>query len=99
MPPVVRLRDICTGHGCWTPRPNASASPNVFVNSRGAHRQGDKWKKHCKPCGISPKCHGSVLAKGSSTVYVNSRQLGRIGDPIACTSLCATGSPNVRAGG
>jgi hypothetical protein len=30
---------------------------------------------------------------------VNSRQLGRIGDPIACTSLCATGSPNVRAGG
>ena len=41
MPGIVRLGDICTGHGCWPPRANSSASTDVFVNSRGVHRLGD----------------------------------------------------------
>lgn len=89
-PPVARLKDLCTGHGPCAPRPNIQGSPDVFVNSRPAHRKGDKWAVHCG--------HDSVLAEGSSTVFVNGKELGRIGDPVACGSDVATGSPDVFAG-
>lgn len=95
MPAVTRLGDNCTGHGCWPSRPSVSASPNVFVNGIPVHRQGDAWATHC--CG--PACHAGVLAAGSSTVYVNGKQCGRIGDPVNCGSNVAEGSPNVFAGG
>lgn len=94
-PPVTRLGDSCTGHGCFPPRPSVSASPNVFANGIPVHRQGDAWAVHC--CG--PACHGSVLAMGSSTVFANGIPVGRIGDPVACGSFVMTGSPNVFAGG
>ena len=61
---AVRLGDQCTGHGCFPPRANISASGNVFINSIGAHRVGDGWAVHC--CG--PVCHGGSQATGSSTV-------------------------------
>lgn len=95
MPAAVRLGDICTGHGCFPPRPNIQASGDVFINGRGAHRQGDEWDSHC--CG--PPCHGGSLAAGSSSVFVNGRPLGRIGDPVDCGSRVATGSSDVFAGG
>ena len=95
MPAVARLADTCTGHGCFPGRANAQASGNVFVNGRGAHRQDDQWAAHC--CG--PTCHGSTLAAGSGTVFVNGKMLGRIGDPVACGSAVASGSGNVFAGG
>lgn len=47
--PVARLADLCTGHGCYPPRPNIEGSPNVFVNSRPHHRLGDGWSVHCVP--------------------------------------------------
>ena len=47
MPAAHRHKDICTGHGCFPSRPNASASGNVFVNNKGAHRVGDFWEVHC----------------------------------------------------
>ena len=97
MPAVTRLGDSCTGHGCWPPRPSTGASPNVNVNGIPAHRQGDGWAAHT--CPAIPETHASVLAAGSSTVYVNGRQLGRIGDPVACGSSVATGSGDVFAGG
>ena len=99
MPAATRLGDICTGHECWPPRPSVEGSPNVFVNSIPWHRQDDAWATHC--CthpGIPHGCHSSVLAQGSSSVYVNSKQAGRITDPVACGSFVATGSPNVFAG-
>lgn len=95
MPAVTRLGDNCTGHGCWPPRPNNQASPNVFVNGIAVHRQGDGWAVHC--CG--PACHAGNLASGSATVYVNGKQCGRVGDPVNCGSTAAEGSPNVFAGG
>ena len=91
MPAVTRLGDVCTGHGCYPPRVNDEASTDVFVNGIGVHREGDHWVTHC--CGRS--CHDSVLAKGSSTVFVNGIPAARIGDPVACGSLSAQGSPNV----
>jgi uncharacterized Zn-binding protein involved in type VI secretion len=96
MPPATKLGDICTGHGCWPPRPSAEASPNVFVNGIPWHRQGDAWAAHT--CPDIPETHASVLAAGSPTVYVNGKQAGRVGDPVACGSTAATGSPNVFCG-
>lgn len=93
MPGAARLNDTCTGHGCWPPRANSEASPDVFINGRGAHRQGDGWAAHT--CPVIPETHDSTLAAGSPTVFVNGRPLGRIGDPVACGSAVATGSDNV----
>lgn len=95
MPPITRLGDVCTGHGCYPSRPSTSASPDVYINGIPAHRQGDAWDSHC--CG--PACHGSNLSVGSSTVFVNGLQVGRIGDPVECGSSVSTGSENVFAGG
>lgn len=94
MPAVARLGDLCTGHGCFPPRPSVSASPNVFANLIPVHRQSDSWAVHC-----CKTCHGSVLAKGSPNVFANNLQVGRIGDPVACGSVVASGSPNVFANG
>ena len=96
MPAVTRLGDSGTGHGCFPPRNSTSGSPNVLVNGKPAHRQGDGWAAHgCSVC--AP--HGGSLASGSSSVYANGKQLGRIGDPVNCGSSVATGSGNVFAGG
>lgn len=95
MPPVTRLGDVCTGHACFPPRGNSGASPNVFTNNIKTHRRTDPWPVHC--CGSS--CHASVLAKGSSNVFANYLDVCRIGDPVACGSAVAQGSPNVFAGG
>ncbi|HFX2802443.1 TPA: PAAR domain-containing protein [Pseudomonas aeruginosa] len=97
MPAVSRLGDQCTGHGCWPPRPSTGASPDVFINGIAAHRQGDAWAAHT--CPSIPETHSSALAAGSATVRVNGKQLARIGDPVACGSSVAQGSPNVFAGG
>ena len=97
MPAITRLGDMGTGHGCWPPRPSTGASPNVFVNGIAVHRQGDAWAAHT--CPAIPETHASILAAGSSSVYVNGKQVGRIGDPVACGSAVASGSPNVFAGG
>lgn len=95
MPPVVRLGDICSGHGCWPSRPNDQGSADVFTNNIPTHRLGDHWTTHCCP----PPCHDSNLAAGDPTVFANFLQVGRIGDPVACGSVCATGSNNVFASG
>jgi uncharacterized Zn-binding protein involved in type VI secretion len=97
MPAATRLGDICTGHGCWPPRPSNGASPNVFVNGKAWHRQGDTWSPHT--CPSIPETHASSLAAGSSTVFINGKQAGRIGDPVACGSSVATGSSSVFVGG
>lgn len=91
---ATRLSDTCTGHGCFPPRANISASGDVFINGRGAHRLNDGWSVHC--CGQS--CHSGTMAAGSGTVFVNGRPLARIADSINCGSASAVGSPNVVAG-
>jgi len=96
MPAVARKGDICTGHGCFPPRPNTQGSPDVFINGIAAHRVSDAWAAHgCGDC--TP--HGGSLAAGSATVFVNGLPLGRIGDPVSCGSSVAQGSPDVYAGG
>ena len=99
MPPATRIGDADVVH-CSGPF-RAVGSPNVKVNGIPWSRQGDNNTVHLKPCGCPPCCcpHAKPIAAGSSTVKVNGRGAGRIGDSIsACTSV-AQGSPNVKAGG
>ena len=88
-----RLMDISSGHFCFPPQLALQASEDVFINNRGAHRQGDLWQVHC-----CIGCHPGFLAIGSTTVFVNGRGLGRVGDQISCGSLVMTGSTDVLAG-
>lgn len=93
MPAITRQGDICTGHGCWPPRPSVGGSGNVFVNGIPVHRQGDGWAVHC----CKDSCHAGSLANGSGSVFVNGKPCGRVGDAVDCGSSVAAGSPNVFA--
>ena len=88
---VVRLSDFCSGHIGALPRPNISASPNVFCNGIAVHRIGDIWGLHGSPP------HGGTTITGSSNVFANNHAIARIGDVISCGSTCAHGSSNVFA--
>lgn len=96
MPAATRIGDADVSHCSGMVR--AQGSPNVFVNGRPWSRQGDLNTVHLKtgdPC----RPHAAPIASGSSTVKVNGRGAGRIGDGISgCTSVAA-GSSNVFAGG
>ncbi len=95
MPAVTRLGDLCSGHGCWPPRPSNSASTDVLANGKGAMRLNDSYFVHC----CKKKCHPGNLIVGSGSVFINSRPAGRIGDQVNCGSVAAQGSPNVFIGG
>ena len=95
MPACHRKGDICTGHGCFPPRPSVQGSPNVFTNAIPQHRLTDAWAAHS--CG--PPCHGSVLCARSPHVFANTLAVARKDDPVCCGSACATHSPNVFANG
>ena len=95
MPPVHRKGDLCTGHGCFPPRPSAQGSPNVFVNAIPIHRVTDAWNPHS--CG--PPTHASTQCDGSPNVFANTLKVARRGDPVCCGSKCMTHSPDVHANG
>jgi uncharacterized Zn-binding protein involved in type VI secretion len=75
----------------------AGKSSDVFANGIGVSRQGDHNTGHLLPPNIPP-CpgHSAPIASGSSTVFVNNKGCGRVGD-ATCTSVAA-GSSNVFAG-
>lgn len=75
----------------------AEGSPDVFVNGIPWSRQGDVNTPHLLPGEPCPT-HTAPIAVGSSSVFVNGRGAGRVGDAIsACTSVAA-GSPDVFCG-
>ena len=96
MPAVTRIRDADVAHCSGITR--AEGSSNVFVNGIKWSRQGDNNTGHLLPGSPCPS-HAAPIASGSSTVKVNTKGAGRIGDGISgCTSVAA-GSSNVFAGG
>jgi uncharacterized Zn-binding protein involved in type VI secretion len=96
MPAATRIGDADVTHCSGMVR--AQGSGNVFVNSIPWSRQGDVNTVHLLPGAPCPP-HVAPIAIGSTTVFVNSRGSGRVGDAISgCTSVAA-GSPNVFAGG
>ena len=98
MPAATRIGDADVSHCSGMTR--AQGSPDVFVNGIAWSRQGDNNTTHLLPPNIPPcPSHAAGIASGSSTVKVNTKGAGRIGDGISgCTSVAA-GSSNVFAGG
>lgn len=95
MPAVTRLGDLNTGHDSCAPVALASASPNVFINGKGAGRVGDTYAEHgCK----SHSAHAGTITSGSSTVFVNGKPIACVGDAVSCGGTVAQGSPNVFVG-
>jgi len=96
MPAVTRIGDADITHCSGMVR--AQGSPDVFCNNIAISRQDDKNTPHLLPGNPCPG-HSAPITVGSTTVFVNNRGCGRIGDGIsACTSVAA-GSSNVFAGG
>jgi len=95
MPAATRIGDADVTHCSGMTR--AQGSPNVFVNGIAWSREGDLNTVHLLP-GVPCPPHAAPIAVGSTTVFVNGKGAGRIGDTITgCTSVAA-GSPDVFAG-
>ena len=95
MPAVTRIGDADVAHCSGMTR--AQGSGNVFANGIAVSRQGDNNTGHLLP-GVPCPSHSAPIASGSSTVKVNNKGCGRVGDGISgCTSVAA-GSSNVFAG-
>lgn len=77
MPGVVRITDLCSGHGPCSPRPNMTSSMDTFVNNLGVERFGDVRTVHCLHTGTNVGIHD---------VYVNNRMIQTCGDPVSCGS-------------
>lgn len=88
---VVRIGDVCSGHGCFPPRPGITTSPNVFCDSILVHRLNDVLRPHCCP---DHGCHSAVYL-ANKTVFSNSLSIQIVGDPISCGSISNIGSGNV----
>ena len=96
MPAVTRIGDADVAHCSGMTR--AAGSPNVFVNSIAISRQGDNNTGHLLPTAVPCPSHSAPIATGLTTVFINGKGCGRVGDAISgCTSVAA-GSPNVFAG-
>jgi uncharacterized Zn-binding protein involved in type VI secretion len=96
VPAATRIGDADVPHCSGMTR--AEGSQNVFVNSIPWSRQGDNNTVHLLPGAPCP-AHAAPITIGSTSVFVNTRGAGRVGDAItSCTSVAA-GSPNVFAGG
>jgi len=96
MPAATRIGDADVGH--CTGMVRAAGSGNVFVNGIPWSRQGDINTGHKLPGAPCPG-HSAPIAAGSSTVFVNSKGAGRVGDAVSDCTAVAAGSPNVFAGG
>jgi uncharacterized Zn-binding protein involved in type VI secretion len=95
VPAVTRIGDADVAHCSGMTR--AEGSPNVRVNSIPVSRQGDNNTSHLIPAVVCPP-HTAPIAVGSTTVFINGKGCGRVGDAISgCTSV-AEGSSNVFAG-
>ena len=68
------------------------ASGNVFTNSQGQVRIGDRVEGHGKSPHDAP-----TMAQGSPSVFVNGKAAVRAGDKATCNHP-ATGSQNVFIG-
>ena len=95
MPAVTRIGDADVPHCSGMTR--AEGSPNVRVNSIPVSRQGDNNTGHLLPPVPCPS-HSAPIAIGSTTVFINGKGCGRIGDAISSCTSVAAGSPNVFAG-
>lgn len=90
---LVKIGDLCTGHGDFPPRECIEGSSNIFMNGKAISCEGDRWAVHCDS---DDNCHSGVALKGSSNVFMNGKTVSRVGDWISCGSKIAdNGTKNV----
>lgn len=87
---VCRLGDVCTGHH-GSGAPSITGASSVFINGFPVNKVYDHWRKH--------EHTDPVLLTGSTTVFVETLNMGRVGDLLSCGATVATGSDNVFCGG
>jgi uncharacterized Zn-binding protein involved in type VI secretion len=82
MAAVARIGDeVNTGHACDTVTTILSGSTNVLVEGVGVARSTDPLSPHTILAGTVCVPHpGTVVNKGSSTVFVNGLSIARVGD-------------------
>ena len=97
MPAVTLKGHLGSGHGCWPPRPNVEGENRFTVRGIPVHCQGHAWGAHT--CPSIPETHASILATGAPRFTVAGRQIGRIGDPVACGSTVTQGEARFTVGG
>lgn len=95
MPAVTRVGDSDIPHCSGMSR--AVGSSDTFCNGLSISRQGDINTGHLLPGSPCPG-HVAPIAAGSSTVFVNGRGCGRVGDSVAGCTAVASGSSNTFAG-
>ena len=96
MPAAARLNDHASDHDGAPPTPCTGASPDVSIDGRAAVREGDPFAPHARP---DESDHARNLAAGSTSVFINGKPAGRIGDKISCGGQIAEGSETVFIGG
>jgi uncharacterized Zn-binding protein involved in type VI secretion len=100
MPPAARAAstDTVSVHECGVVPMTANGSPNVFINKKPSHRQGDLNTAHpFLPPPLGCPNHATPVTSGSPNVFVNGKQMARQGDPYACGIMITSGSGNVFA--
>jgi len=96
MPAITRIGDADAAHCSGMVR--AQGSGDVFVNSIPVSRQGDVNTVHLLPGSPCP-AHAAPIAVGSTSVFINNKGCGRVGDAISGCTAVAAGSSDVFAGG
>ncbi len=96
MSAATRVGDADVSHCSGMVR--AQGSGNVFVNRIPWSRQGDHNTTHLIPGSPCP-AHTAPISTGSSSVFINGKGAGRVGDAISGCTAVAAGSSNVFAGG
>lgn len=86
-----------TGLNCGSPLNTFTdeCSPTVFANGTGIVREGDRVYPHPR-AGCSTD--DSVLTTFSSTVFINGKGAGRIGDQYTSDNTITSGSSTVFIG-
>jgi uncharacterized Zn-binding protein involved in type VI secretion len=87
---IVRLGNLCSGHGFYPPRANNQGSPNTFIKGFAIHRETDSWLQHCKTV-VPFDCHVSIMGTCTPGFLINGLAVAKVGDPVVCGSFCAEG--------
>jgi uncharacterized Zn-binding protein involved in type VI secretion len=96
---VSRIGDTVSVHECGVVPTASTGSGNVYTNNISTHRQGDTNTSHpYAPVIVGCPAHATALSSGSSSVFVNDKQIARNGDSYGCGIVLTQGSGNVFAG-
>ena len=83
----------CSGMVRW------EGSFDVFLSGRPWSRFGDYNVPHLLPFGNTCVIHAAPISIGSTSVFINGRPAGIIGDGILGCTVVAEGNPSVLTGG